>query len=313
MMSTHEDTLALLPRDTSVHGGGDVIQTSKGNKQKMALFAAALDDDAPALITCDSEESFSTITAQKTSDIRDKDEGTTFNCALDNFCVCITVHDLSDDVTEKDGSNHSSTIQAEHVEEAEIEADKETEIEAETTAPKSDSSKIVEVNSAPIDTEAAREDHACFAFLDMCADLAFIDMCAGINAGFDLLDRGADQCLACFGLDDLCGDTPGQEETSLEAEPTDAAKTGQEETIIAAEPMEVAMILDEDDKDIDVEELQKCVDCILEEESGSRMFMRKKKDRNKIKTSKGSGDKGKAGSVRKVLRNFGRRRSTVSG
>lgn len=293
MMSTHDHSiLAPLPRD------GDVIQTSRGSKQVGSI--SDLDDDSATLITCDSETSFSTIPPppHKTSDTLDTNEGTTFNCALDDFCVCITVHDLSDDVAEKDESNHSPMIHAEHVKEAELEADKETEIEAETMAPKPDSSKNGMVNSPPIDTEAARQDHACFAFLDMCADLTF-----------DLLDQGADQCLSCFGLDDHCGAPPGQEETALEAEPTDAATAGQEEANLAAEPTDVATILDENDKDIDVEELKKCIDCILKEESGTW----KKKARNKIKTS--SRDKGKTSIIRHVRKKFTRKTtsSTVQG
>ena len=300
-MSTHEHSiLAPLPRD------GDVIQTSRGSKQVGSI--SDLDDDSATLITCDSETSFSTIPPppHKTSDtFFDENEGTTFNCALDDFCVCITVHDLSDDVSEKDESNHSPMIHAEQVKEVVIEADKETEIEAETVAPKPDSSNNEEVNSPPIDTEAARQDHACFAFLDMCADLAFIDMCAGVNAGFDLLDQGADRCLSCFGLDDQCGAPPGQEETTLEAEPTDAATAGQEGANLAAEPTDVATILDENDKDLDVEELKKCIDCILEEESGTW----KKKE---IKTSKGSRDKGKTNIIRNVLRKKFTRKTTSS-
>lgn len=305
MMSTHDHSiLAPLPRD------GDVLQTSRGSKQVGSI--SDLDDDSATLITCDSETSFSTIPPppHKTSDtFLDENEGTTFNCALDDFCVCITVHDLSDDVAEKDDSNHSPMIHAEHVKEAELEADKETEIEAETMAPKSDSSKNGMVNSPPIDTEAARQDHASFAFLDMCADLAFIDLCAGVNAGFDLLDQGADQCLSCFGLDDRCGAPPGQEEKTLEAEPTGAATAGQEEAKLAAEPTDVATILDENDKDIDVEELKKCIDCILEEESGTW----KKKARNEIKTS--SRDKGKTSIIRNVRKKFTRKTtsSTVHG
>ena len=146
--------------------------------------------------------------------------------STDSPSVCINAQDLSE-VSEKSES--------EHVKETEIEAE---DIEAETIATKTDSSKDLEVNSPPTDTEGLGwQKNGTNYFSERVGILA----------------EAADRSLA----GDLCTATTVEEEATFQKAP----------------PSDTALIFHEDDKDIEMA----CVECILKGASGTRAFVRKKK------------------------------------
>jgi len=109
------------------------------------------------------------------------------------------------------------------------------------------------------------------------------------------IDAEADyQGFACFALLGLCVATRDQKEGTFQCAPPIVCGMPSS----AAEPMDVARIMDEDDKDIEIPSIE----CILEEASGTRLCMPRKRALIKIKVCKGSAANSRTGLVRILLK-----------
>lgn len=138
-------------------------------------------------------------------------------------------------------------FESEHIKEADIEAD--------TMAPTSNSSEDVEVNSPPFGTEGLSWQRKVTNYFSERARI--------------LAEAAHQSLLACFALPGLCTATKVEEEATFQSTPPllDGLSSS------AAEPPDVALIMDEDDKDIEMP----CVECIVKKASGTRAFLRKTK------------------------------------